>query len=67
MGKSVLKWLAALGTGVAVALVSYLAAHVGNGPDLGDPTANGIVALILAKLMAWLTSKVPAEPTTLSR
>jgi hypothetical protein len=64
MGREVLKWLAALGTGALTALLAYLSANTGTGPDLGDPFLSGIVVGIVTRLVGWLTSKVPAEPTT---
>lgn len=62
MGKAVLKWLAAVGTGVAAAIIAAISAHTGT-LDLGDPVYTGFAAGLLAKLVTWLTSLLPAQPT----
>lgn len=59
MGKTVLKWLAALGTGAATAALAYVSGHTGSGPAV-DPLLAGVVVMALTKIIGWLTSKVPA-------
>lgn len=59
MGKSVLKWVAALVTGAASAGLAYLSGHTGSGPAV-DPFIAAIVVGLVTKGVAWLTSKVPA-------
>lgn len=61
MGKSVLKWVAALLTGAATTVIAYITAHSGSGPDLGDPFLSGVIVGVLTKLMTWLTSMLPAD------
>jgi hypothetical protein len=61
MGSSILKWLAALGTGCATAALAWLGQHTGTGPSV-DPLVAGLLAGAMSKLIGWLTSKVPATP-----
>lgn len=60
MLQSILKWLAALGAGAATAALQYLAAQAGHPIEGVDPLVSGVIVAVLTKLVAWLTSKVPA-------
>jgi hypothetical protein len=61
LGRSLLKWLAALGTGAVSAVLAYLTGAAG--PEGVDPAIAGIAVTLLTKLVTWLTSKIPAAPT----
>jgi tetrahydromethanopterin S-methyltransferase subunit C len=61
MGRGILKWLAALGTGAATAVLAYLSGATA--PEGVDPIVGGIAVALLTKLVTWLTSKVPTAPT----
>jgi hypothetical protein len=59
MFPSILKWFAALGTGAAVAALTYIGQAAGAGPDV-DPLVAGVLVGAVTKLVAWLTSKIPS-------
>ena len=60
MGREILKWLAALGTGVATAALAWLTDNVGS-PTGVDPLIAAVAVGLLTRLVGWLTSKVPAS------
>lgn len=64
MSRSVLKWLAAIGTGAATSALAYITAHTGNGPAQVDPLIGFVAVSLLTKLVTWLTGKIPAAPPT---
>lgn len=64
MGRSLLKWLASIGTGAATAVLAYVTEHAGNGPEGVDPLVTFVAVSLLTKLVGWLTSKMPATSQT---
>ena len=64
MGKALLKWLAALGTGAATVVLAYVSENAGN-LDLGDPFLSGIAVTLLTRLVTWLVSMIPPPAPTL--
>lgn len=61
MGRETLKWLAALGLGVATTALSWLSSHLGAGPNV-DPLFAGLIVGAVSKFINWLTAKIPTAP-----
>lgn len=58
MVQMILKWLAALLTGAALAALAYIGHESGKGPDV-DPAVALVVTTLVTKLVTWLTGKLP--------
>jgi len=60
MSKAILKWLAALGTGALAVVVEYFRINTGPGTQIegSDALISFVVVSLVAKLVAWGTSKL---------
>ena len=62
MGKEILKWLTSLGLGIATAGLAWAQGSMGSGPAV-DPLVAGLVVAVLSKVINYLASKIPTQPT----